>query len=165
MPFFHRAFEDGLERFFLAVETYGVATEAQPFLPGEFGHRTFGRKIAAQDDEMTLALDRVVQRTDDLLSVRIRLNMGERFGHCFASDCEAIAMEQPACGISPRRNSVPEDNGASGTENPSSKGAVFPTGLRHNNSATRCRAAGVISRGNSPGGFPNEGRRTPSPIS
>ena len=60
-PFHDRAVEDRLQRGFLGIEHARLAGEAQAFLAGDFRHGAFGREIAAQDDEVAVLFDRVVE--------------------------------------------------------------------------------------------------------
>src|SRR5690606_17715468 len=91
---FHRAIENCFERFFFAFEHDGFAFKARTFLAGDFSNRTFGREVAVEDDKVTVFLDRIIERADDLLAGRIRFHVLERLGHGFAGDGEAIAVEQ-----------------------------------------------------------------------
>ncbi len=55
-----------------------LAGEAQAFLAGNFRDRAFGGEVAVEDDEVAVLLDRLVERTNDRLAVRIRFHVGER---------------------------------------------------------------------------------------
>ncbi len=61
MAFFDRAVEDGFHRLLLGFKHNGLAAEAQAFLAGNLGHRAFAGEIAAQDDQMAVLFDRIIE--------------------------------------------------------------------------------------------------------
>src|SRR5688572_20837447 len=67
----HLAGEDRLCGALFTVENSRAASEPQAFLAGDFRHRPFGREVAVHHDEMAVLLDRLRQRTNDVLALRI----------------------------------------------------------------------------------------------
>ena len=75
-------------------KTIALPLKCSALFAGDFGHRAFLGQVAAQDDNVAAGFDRVVQRMDDLLALRIRLNAFQRFRHRLAGDSQRIAVEQ-----------------------------------------------------------------------
>ena len=94
VAFLDRAVEDRFQRLLFALEHDGFAFETQTFLAGDLADCASGSEVAVEDDEVTVLFDRVVERADDLLALRIRFHVRQRLGHGFAGDGEAIAVEQ-----------------------------------------------------------------------
>ncbi len=92
--FLHRAVEDGFKRLFLGLKHHGLAGKTQAFLSTDFRHGAFGRKIAAQDDEVTVLFDRLIERLDDGLTCRIRFHAGKCLRHRPPGHRQRVAVEQ-----------------------------------------------------------------------
>ena len=80
----------------LAVEDTRPPGEREAFLTGDLRHRTLGRDIAAQHDQMTVRLDGVIGAADDLLSGRIIGGAFEVLRHGLAGHGQALAVQQTA---------------------------------------------------------------------
>ena len=63
----HAAVENRLQRLFLGMEHARRTRETQAFLAGDLRHRTLGCQVAAQDHQVAVALDRVVEGANDIL--------------------------------------------------------------------------------------------------
>src|SRR4029453_13453220 len=59
------------EGVFLPIEDPRGPTVHVLLLTGDLGHAAIGREVAAQDHETTLRLDRIVERVDDFLALRL----------------------------------------------------------------------------------------------
>src|SRR5215469_6004996 len=68
MAFFDGAVEDGFHGLFLGFKYDGPAAEPKALLAGNFGDSAFAGKIAAQDDEMAVLFDGVIEAADDGLA-------------------------------------------------------------------------------------------------
>ncbi len=122
VAFLDRAVEDGFERYFLTFEHDGFTFKAQTFLAGDFSDRAFRGKVATKDDEVAVFLDGFVERLNNLLALWVGLHAAQGFGHGFAGDGEAIAVEQ--AGVEQRLHE--RANAADGDERAH---AVFAAGL------------------------------------
>ena len=58
----------------------------------DLGHRPFGGKIAAQDDQVSIWLDGVIEGSNDRLSFWIWLHLRKVLGERSACDRQAITM-------------------------------------------------------------------------
>jgi hypothetical protein len=63
------AVEDALQRLFFGSKHDGAAGEAQAFLAGDLSRPRPRGEVAAQDDEVAVFLDRVVEAADDVLAL------------------------------------------------------------------------------------------------
>ena len=71
----NRAVENFSHRGFFGIKNTREAGESQSFLAGDFRNCPLWRKIAAQDHEMTVLFDRLVERLNDRLVRRIRFHV------------------------------------------------------------------------------------------
>ena len=63
-------------------------------LGADLRDRAFGCEVSAQDDEVAVFFDRLVERLNDGLPGGIRLHIGERLRHGLAGDGEGVAVEE-----------------------------------------------------------------------
>src|SRR5689334_5125121 len=63
----HFSRENRLRRTLFAIEHARGAREAQTFLARDLRNRAFGREVAGHHDEVTVLLDRVRERTNNVL--------------------------------------------------------------------------------------------------
>jgi len=94
ITFDNGAIEDGGHGEFLGVEDAGAAGELQTFLAGDFGHGPLDGQVAAQNDEVAVLFNGLVQRPDDGLMRGVGGHIGQRIGNGFAGDGEGIAMQE-----------------------------------------------------------------------
>ena len=94
VAFLDRAVENGFHRLLLGFKHDGLAFEVQPFLAGNFCDRAVAGEVAAQDDQMAVLLDRIIEAVNDGLRGRIRFHVGQRLCHGFAGDGEGVAVEK-----------------------------------------------------------------------
>ena len=87
------AAEDRLHRLLLGVERTRRAGEAQPLLAGNFGHTALGRKIAIENPQVAVLLDRLVERLDDFLALAVRFHLGQVLRHGLSGHCQAVAVQ------------------------------------------------------------------------
>ena len=90
----HLAGEDRRRRAFFAVEHSRRARETQAFLAGDFRDRTFRREAAVHHDEVTVFLDRLRQRANDVLPRGIVRDVTQIFGERTARHGERITVQQ-----------------------------------------------------------------------
>src|SRR5262249_22172901 len=84
VTFDNGAVEDFFESSFFGVEYASLASEAKAFFAGNFGDGTFGSEIAIENDEVAVLFYGLIERLNDGLAIRVRLNVAESFGHGLA---------------------------------------------------------------------------------
>ena len=94
MALLDRAFQNRLQRFFLALEHDGFAFKPQTFLAGNFRDRAFAGEVAAQDDEMAVFLNRIIKAVNDRLLRSDTVSRRECLGHRLAGDGQRIAVQK-----------------------------------------------------------------------
>jgi hypothetical protein len=93
------AAKDALKRAFLAFVNFGGAFEIKAFFAGDLADGATGGEVAAEDTEVGVGLDRLVEGANDILLVgvgRVGGDVLEGLGDGLAGDGQAIAVEQPA---------------------------------------------------------------------
>src|SRR5690606_35810101 len=72
-----RSVEDRSHGLLLRAETARAAFEAEALLAGDLGDRALRREVAVQHGKVAVLFDRRVERPDDVLPFRIRLDVRE----------------------------------------------------------------------------------------
>ena len=80
---------------FFAVKALCGTGELETFVAGDFCNSAFRCKIAAQDDEVTIFLNGIAQRANDLLSFWVVFNLAQVLSHRLPGDRQAITVEKP----------------------------------------------------------------------
>ena len=92
---FDLAVQDGFERRLLVVKHAGWASDDGVFQASNFGDGAFGREVAFQNGQMALLIHGLVDSADDVLVGAWGVwNISQVFGHGFAGDGHAVAMQQ-----------------------------------------------------------------------
>ena len=94
MAALHLALEDALKSLLLVLEHDGFAAEGEAFFAGDLAESAAGAEVAAEDDQVAVFLDGVVEAPNDVLPGRIARRVAEVFGHCLAGDGHHVAVEQ-----------------------------------------------------------------------
>jgi len=91
---FHLAGEDRRGGALFAIEHASGAGEAQAFLAGNLGDCAFRREVAVHHHEVAVLLDRIGERTNDVLARWVVTDVAQVFRERAAGDGQAITVQQ-----------------------------------------------------------------------
>ena len=87
--------EDGRKAVLLALEHAGRTRQHRSFHTADLGHTSLSGQVALEDRQVPLAIERIVQRTDHVLTGRrFRRHIGQQLPEALSLHGAAVAMKQ-----------------------------------------------------------------------